>query len=100
MLFKKNRRELWQSIRGLDLEFNGSTDFDKYSFFNRFIDENSEVCLQRIKLRYVRYEDNTYNETTIDTASKQKIQHLDVGYVDPKRRYLQPFIHRVRSWSL
>ncbi|KAF3574924.1 hypothetical protein F2Q69_00063235, partial [Brassica cretica] len=79
-------RDLWQSIRGLDLEFNGSTDFDKFSFFNRFIDENSEVCLQRIKLRYVRYEDNTYNETTIDTASKQKIQHLDVGYVDPKRR--------------
>ncbi|CAN7063895.1 unnamed protein product [Brassica oleracea var. botrytis] len=79
-------RDLWQSVLGLDLEFNGSTDFDKYGFFNRFIDVKRDVYLQRIKLRYGRYKDNTYNETTIDTAIKQKIQHLDVGYIDPKRR--------------
>ncbi|KAJ4909585.1 putative F-box/FBD/LRR-repeat protein [Raphanus sativus] len=72
-------RDLWQSVLGLDLEFNGSTDFDKYGFFNRFIDVNSDVCLQRIKLQYVRYEENSYNETTIDTAIKQKTRHLDVG---------------------
>ena len=78
--------DLWQSVLGLDLEFKGPRDFDKYGFFYRFLDVKRDVCLQRIKLRYVRYKDNTYNETTIDTAIKQKIQHLDVGYVDPKRR--------------
>ncbi|KAF3496382.1 hypothetical protein DY000_02057537 [Brassica cretica] len=39
-------RDLWQSVLGLDLEFNGSTDFDKYGFFNRFIDVKRDVCLE------------------------------------------------------
>ncbi|XP_024009108.1 putative F-box/FBD/LRR-repeat protein At1g16940 [Eutrema salsugineum] len=74
-------RNVWKSVPGLDLDFNSSVDFAKYEFFDRFMDLNSDLCLQRVKLSYVEYRLNKYNEATINTVIDQQknIQHLDVA---------------------
>lgn len=93
-------RNLWQSVPRLDLLINGFIDYDKFHFLDRFIDLNSGLCLQRVKLMYIGYGCNSLNKLSIDTVIKQKIQHLDVGSVSryAQLRYLLPFIHHVRDW--
>ncbi|CAA7056695.1 unnamed protein product [Microthlaspi erraticum] len=68
-------RNLWQDVPGLDLEIDG---FAKYEFFNRFMDLNSGLRLQIVKLRYHRCIGYNYVKPTLNTVFKQKIQRLDV----------------------
>ncbi|KAG7646581.1 putative F-box/FBD/LRR-repeat protein [Arabidopsis thaliana] len=74
-------RYVWQSLPGLDLVINGSKNYDKFDFLERF------MFLQRVKLRYVGYGHNCRNMTSMmmNNVIKHKIQHLDVG---SNRRYV------------
>ncbi|XP_019085414.1 PREDICTED: putative F-box/FBD/LRR-repeat protein At1g16940 [Camelina sativa] len=88
-------RYIWRYVPVWDLQINGGLeDAAKFSFFKRFMDFNSSVCLQRVKLRYVGYSFGFRDSKLINIVFKHKIQHLDLeGYTRDDTIKIPPTIY-------